>query len=499
MNFGFLIDNTSCIGCHACSTACKSENEVPIGVHRTWVKYTETGTLPDVSRQFQVTRCNHCANPPCVAICPTAAMYQRPDGIVEFDSDACIGCKGCMQACPYDAIHLDPDNHTAAKCHMCSHRIDVGLEPACVVVCPVQAISVGDLDDPTSSIAQKRAQHDVAVRKPEQGTQPNLFYIDPAPHLSDIMVPGDMHAFGDVAHDHGQNVRIAEQMVQVGFNAQHATHWHWPIPAYLITKYIAGGSFLFLAATVHGLTAFSPVAMVYGGGLAVLMTFVTLALLLYDLDRPDRFIYLLTRPQWRSWVARAAWILTGFSILSTGWYAAELLTYWGLADLSAFRLLLSLLTAPFAAMAALYTAFLLGQAEGRDLWQSWHVLPQMIAQTGVFATAPFLAIDALVGLPPHLTLIATAGMALSLIWSLGITLVADLAFTHSTDVARLGQRLLTRRPAFWVGIVVGHVLPLAFLAMESAPLSLLAALCAALGSFSYAHAFIMAPQQVPNS
>ena len=116
MNFGFLIDNTSCIGCHACSTACKSENEVPLGVYRTWVKYTESGQYPDSRRSFQVTRCNHCNNPPCARICPTTAMYQRDDGIVEFNSDACIGCKGCMQACPYDAIYIDPETHTAAKC-----------------------------------------------------------------------------------------------------------------------------------------------------------------------------------------------------------------------------------------------------------------------------------------------------------------------------------------------------------------------------------------------
>jgi Fe-S-cluster-containing dehydrogenase component len=91
------------------STACKSENEVPLGVYRTWVKYVETGAYPDTRRHFQVTRCNHCANPPCVRICPTQAMYQRADGIVEFDNSVCIGCKACMQACPYDAIYIDPE------------------------------------------------------------------------------------------------------------------------------------------------------------------------------------------------------------------------------------------------------------------------------------------------------------------------------------------------------------------------------------------------------
>src|SRR5712692_9032887 len=177
-SYGFLIDNRKCIGCHACSTACKAENEVPLGVNRTWVKYTEKGAFPHTRRYFQVTRCNHCANPPCVTICPTRAMFQRPDGIVEFDAARCIGCKACMQACPYDAIYIDPDSHTAAKCHFCAHRTDVGLEPACVVVCPVHAILAGDLDDPGSEVARAVATERVAVRKPEQGTRPKLFYID---------------------------------------------------------------------------------------------------------------------------------------------------------------------------------------------------------------------------------------------------------------------------------------------------------------------------------
>src|SRR5574341_719276 len=179
-NYGFVIDNRSCIGCHACSTACKSENEVPLSVNRTWVKYVEAGAYPDTRRHFQVTRCNHCDNPPCVRICPTQAMYQRADGIVEFDNSLCIGCKACMQACPYDAIYVDPNNNTAAKCHFCAHRVDLALEPACVVVCPTHSIIAGDMDDPHSEISRVLAQNKVTVRKPEQGTAPKLFYIDGA-------------------------------------------------------------------------------------------------------------------------------------------------------------------------------------------------------------------------------------------------------------------------------------------------------------------------------
>ena len=142
-NYAFLIDQRKCIGCHACTTACKSENHVPVGKFRTWVKYVEKGTFPAVRRHFAVLRCNHCSNAPCVTICPVNALEKRKDGIVDLDRDACIGCKGCMQACPYDAIYLNEDTGAAEKCHFCAHRVEKQLEPACVVVCPERAIVAG--------------------------------------------------------------------------------------------------------------------------------------------------------------------------------------------------------------------------------------------------------------------------------------------------------------------------------------------------------------------
>ncbi|MBC7170918.1 MAG: 4Fe-4S dicluster domain-containing protein, partial [Polyangiaceae bacterium] len=375
MNYGFVIDNRSCIGCHACSTACKSENQVPLGVYRTWVKYTETGTYPDTQRHFQVTRCNHCANPPCVRICPTGAMYQRDDGIVEFNSDACIGCKACMQACPYDAIHIDPAVGTASKCHFCAHRVEIGLEPACVVVCPTHAIIAGDLDDPDSEISHVVARQKVSVRKPEQGTAPKLFYVDGA---AVNLVPTttertpESFAFSDVMGLHEQRVasspsgpsrpkrslpvigtagrtpegtplragqpqglpvagpvqiggRTASHMVQTGYNAQHKIPWHWPVPAYLVTKSIAAGAFLVFAAALGlGLAAFDPLVAIVTGAIAVAFMAATTGLLVYDLEKPMRFLYILMRPQWRSWLARGAIFLIGFSTLATIFTAAEL-------------------------------------------------------------------------------------------------------------------------------------------------------------------------------
>src|SRR3954465_5912785 len=171
-----VLDQTRCIGCHACSTACKSENVVPLGVNRTYVKAGEAGTFPTVRRNFQVTRCNQCDDAPCTHACPTRAMFRRPDGIVDFDKSICIGCKACMAACPSDAIFINPEDHSAEKCNFCAHRIDSGLEPACVVVCPVEAILVGDMNDTTSRVAQYVNREPVQVRRPEKETLPKLFY-----------------------------------------------------------------------------------------------------------------------------------------------------------------------------------------------------------------------------------------------------------------------------------------------------------------------------------
>jgi Fe-S-cluster-containing dehydrogenase component/formate-dependent nitrite reductase membrane component NrfD len=530
MNYGFAIDNGRCIGCHACSTACKSENEVPLGVYRTWVKYTEVGLYPDVTRNFQVTRCNHCANPPCVRICPVTAMYQRDDGIVEFDGDECIGCKACMQACPYDAIHIDPASGTAAKCHFCAHRVENGMEPACVVVCPTHAIIAGDMDDPASEISRVLATRATTVRKPEQGTAPKLFYIqgsaaamhptaterEPAgmiwsdvvplhgergeaypdagnnPHTGTAPVTLDLSGDGPMLRvgepqgqpNHGpiqpMPSRQAGQMVQ--YNAQHKVPWHWQVPAYLVTKGIGAGLPLLAAVGALGAFELSDAAILWSLIVGVVFLGITTVLLVADLEKPERFLRIVFRPQWRSWLTRGAFILIAFTNLVLAWAALE---FFGV---TAARVPLAIASIPLGIGAAVYTAFLFAQAEGRDLWQSPLLAPHLLVQA-VMVGAGSLAV------------ISESTVA---VWIFGVAMGldvlgmwAELGTPHASEVAAAAARDITHgtyRKHLW-GSVALHAAAIGLLFVHPA-LALVAVLA---GLYLYEHAFVMAPQEVPNS
>ncbi len=557
-NYGFLIDQRKCIGCHACSTACKSENEVPLGVYRTWVKYVETGTFPHTRRHFQVTRCNHCANPPCVRICPVTAMYQRADGIVEFDPKVCIGCKACLQACPYDAIYIDPETHSAAKCHFCAHRVEQGLKPACEIVCPEQAIISGDLDDPNSLISQLIAREPVAVRKPEQGTAPKLFYIDAdqttltptAAPVTTTFMWADLVSEQHHGHQNGHHKqaatreviplvaasgtairapreqglgggpsalmlggRVAGHMVQTGYNAQHKIPWHWPVPAYLVTKGIGSGVFLAIAAAVgFGLAPLTAPLIATALFISLLFIGLTTALLVFDLEKPHMFLTILTRPQWRSWLTRGAVILIAFSAVAGVWFLSEAgaaLHLWPETSMAGLRAPLAWIGIPLAVLTAIYTAFLFAQAEGRDLWQSPLLPAHLLVQALLAGAGTLLALGLVVPMPAEF--LAGLGwlFAGSLALDLLMLLLGEFGIPHASEVAARAAHDIRQgryRRHFWQGAIgVGHAAPLALIALAlafpplAAPLLALAGLAAIAGLYAFEYAFVMAPQHVPNS
>ena len=203
--YGMAIDTKRCVGCNACTLACKQANNVPDGVM--WSRVlTDGGDMPDtpasdggnLSMRYFPMGCQHCENPACVKVCPVGATYKDPEtGVVRQDYDKCIGCRMCMSACPYSGVRSfnwdepqyclghdvgDADapahqKHVVEKCTFCYQRISKGEVPSCMDLCPARARFWGDLDDPNSEVAKKVASRQYTHLLEEKGTKPNVYYL----------------------------------------------------------------------------------------------------------------------------------------------------------------------------------------------------------------------------------------------------------------------------------------------------------------------------------
>jgi len=532
MNYGFIIDNRKCIGCHACTVACKSEHDVPIGVNRTWVKYIEHGEFPDSHRFFSVMRCNHCDDAPCTTICPVTALYRRDDGIIDFDNDRCIGCKACTQACPYDALYIDPNTKTAAKCNYCTHRVDQGIEPACVVVCPEHAIISGDMDNPTTEISQMLAANKFEARKPEKGTKPKVFYLNAQPEslTPTASAKEASYQWGSQGAGVGHNANkgtegLGEFNKSMGSGIESVTGfedfkpgtkttydapekgilWGWEVPAYLITKGIAAGTYL-----VHMILWFMGYRQLefFMAVCSISLFFlgITGILLIMDMDRPDRFLNVLFRPQWKSWLVKGAYTIVGYSALLL------LNLYVMLLENDTLTAGIIILTSLFAFITGIYTAFLFGQAKGRDYWQSpilpFHMLSHvmmlgasmiiLVGMGNVLVEDCFYRVLCQSGADRLVYLILLVPTAISFVLQ-----ISEPIIKHGSRDAQLASIMIFRgkyKLHYWIGsVIVGCVIPLAILMFaQGFALALLPLLIIA-GVWISNHLIVKVPQLIPLS
>ena len=414
-----------------------------------------------------------------------------------IDQTRCIGCKACMAACPYDAIFINPEDHSAEKCNFCAHRIDMGLEPACVVVCPVEAILVGDMNDEASKVASIVNREAVNVRRPEKETLPKLFYkgahqatLDP---LAARRPPGGIFMWSEQAVgatsvvSGNADFNNTSAAALLSYDVAHSIPWDWRVSLYTWTKGIAAGAYLVpLLLVVFGLmSSSSPIWLWVAPVLSGVFLAVTGGLLIWDLEHPERFLLIFTRPQWRSWLVKGAFIIAGYTILLALHFIASLA-----GSLEVQRILIPLgLT--LAGLTAIYTAYLFAQAKARDMWQNPLLPPHLLVQSlllGAAALAPFAVwLDERV---LH-ALLWTQGIAsalhLLMVWG-------ETTLTHPTAHARLAVREMTGgryRAFFWMSIALSAVGIFApFIELASVSFALV-------GLLLYEHAYVQAGQSVP--
>ena len=507
-NFGFAIDLRKCIGCHACTIACKSEHEIPVGVNRCWVKTVEKGSFPDTRRFFFPVLCNQCTDAPCARICPTSALFKRRDGIVDLNAASCIGCRACMEACPYDQLFIDPNTHTAEKCNFCANRVENELLPACVIVCPTECRIFGDLDDPASAVSRIVQHEAFTVRKPEKGTGPKIFYLG-----ADESAIRPEAAARPLYYKEGQvHLRPLGAPMEnpdspgeprVDYDIPHGKPWGADMVLYLFFKAISTGAML-LAALLWLDGARGLLVEVMAPLVAVATVALTSIVLIVDLERPERFYYILTRSNRRSWLVWGTWFLIAHGSVSALWLLAGWL---GWTDV------LSLLSLPAIAAAVLatsYTGFLFAQGLGRDLWQGPHAAVDLIAQSGIAGAATLLLLAELFGVASSSTkTVLGTVFILGLLAHLLILVFENVLSPSPTrhhelavDTIRSGAYARL----FWGGaIAAGGVLPLALLAVgiagvgPSVGIIVIAALLALAGGATWDYVWVEAGQSVPLS
>jgi phenylacetyl-CoA:acceptor oxidoreductase 27-kDa subunit len=466
--WGMVVDINRCVGCQTCTIACKHANDTLPGVQWRRVIDVETGTFPDVERLFLVTGCQHCAEPPCVPVCPTGATTQRADGLVVQDYDICIGCAYCAVACPYQARTIAHDQlwyygretrqeqavkheerlGVAQKCTFCKDRVDAGLArgltpgvdpeatPACSAACIAQAIQFGDFKDPQSNVSTLVRDNPHFQLNAELGTDPQIKYLYTTP-----AVPG--RAAGAAEADQERLSDPSNPLV-----GQLQTFWDWRAAMNWIFGGISSGMAVAAwLASVAGIVPADSVAAAQLGS-ALLMA-VGLFFVFLKIGRKLRFWRAVSRPQ-TSWMTREIYAVALF-------YSAVLANLiWPGAGIS-------MLAGVFALLFLVCQAKILHLARGISAWRVAFV-PWMIVASGLLdgfglLTLMLLWIKGYGTLSPSL---AVAGLALA---GLGlVALNAGLWAAYRASAAKNGIVPLSRRLIDEIGLplhIAGHAFPAA--------------------------------------
>ena len=384
------------------------------------------------------------------------------------------------------------------------------LEPACVVVCPTQAILVGDMNDPDSYVAQIINRDTVAVRRPEKETLPKLFYkgahqatLDP---LAAKRPEGGLFMWSEQQEGSGfvtsgnPNFNNTSAAALLSYDVAHSIPWDWRVSLYTWTKGLASG--VYLIACLLVLLGFLSVKnsiwlwttpIVCGGFLAI-----TGGLLIWDLEHPKRFHLIFTRPQWRSWLVKGAFIIAGYTIV----LALHFIASW--VGSTSFQSWLMIAGIPLSVLTAIYTAYLFAQAKARDMWQNPLLPPHLFFQALLLGAAVLLLLVVVL-------VDAFAAEVYWLLWMLGLSSVihllmvwGEVSLTHPTAHARLAIWEMVKgryKNDFWTGTILsllGGLLPLlSALGVFSVSIGVAGAPLALMGLMLFENAYVQAGQSVP--